>query len=93
LFKQYGQALNVQDGALAEAVLRSKGASAAYVKEIVRRLAQRSIMRGVAPLVSREDVEAVFADAEAEASSLKRNEETVRRHIVEQGDEDDCGSC
>jgi len=93
LFKQYGQALNVQDGALAEAVRRSKGASAAYVKEIVRRLAQRSIMRGVAPLVSREDVEAVFADAEAEASSLKRNEETVRRHIVEQGDEDDCGSC
>ncbi|WP_260693004.1 AAA family ATPase [Rhizobium laguerreae] len=93
LFKQYGQALDFQDGALAEAVLRSKGASAAYVKEIVRRLAQRSIMRGVAPLVSREDVEVVFADAEAEASSLKRNEKTDIRHIIEEDDEDNCGSC
>ncbi|WP_260685697.1 AAA family ATPase [Rhizobium laguerreae] len=93
LFKQYGHALNFQDGALAEAVLRSKGASAAYVKEIVRRLAQRSTMRGVAPLVSREDVEVVFADAEAEASSLKRNEKTERKHIVEEDDEDDCCGC
>ncbi|WP_261335265.1 AAA family ATPase [Rhizobium leguminosarum] len=90
LFKQYGQALNFQDGALAEAVLRSKGASAAYVKEIVRRLAQRSIMRGVAPLVSREDVEVVFSLAGAEASSLKRNEKKERGHIIEEDDEDDC---
>ncbi|WP_259672338.1 ATP-binding protein [Rhizobium sp. NLR22b] len=93
LFKQYGHALNFQDGALAEAVLRSKGASAAYVKEIVRRLAQRSIMRGVAPLVSREDVEVVFADAEAAASSLKRNEKTERKYIIEEDDEDDCCGC
>ncbi|MBY2919316.1 hypothetical protein [Rhizobium leguminosarum] len=78
---------------MAEAVLRSKGASAAYVKEIVRRLAQRSIMRGVAPLVSREDVEVVFADAEAAASSLKRNEKTERKHIIEEDDEDDCCGC
>ncbi|QKK27988.1 AAA family ATPase [Rhizobium hidalgonense] len=93
LFKQYGHALNFQGGALAEAVFRSKGGSAAYIKEIVRRLAQRSIIRGVGPLVPREDVEVVLSLAEAERSPFERHEETVRRHIVEQDDEDDCGSC
>ncbi|WP_259673250.1 ATP-binding protein [Rhizobium sp. NLR15a] len=93
LFKQYGHALNFQAGALAEAVVRSKGGSAAYVKEMVRRLVQRSVARGGSLVISREDVEVVFADAEAVLNLLKRDEEIVRRHIVEQGDEDDCGSC
>ncbi|WP_259670956.1 AAA family ATPase [Rhizobium lentis] len=93
LFKQYGHALNFQAEALAETVVRSEGGSAAFVKEIVRRLAQQSIMRGVGPLVSRDDVEVVFADAEAEASSLKRNEKTVRRHIIEDDYDNDCCGC
>ncbi|MBX5139181.1 ATP-binding protein (plasmid) [Rhizobium bangladeshense] len=93
LCKQYGHALNFQAEALAETVVRSEGGSAAFVKEIVRRLAQQSIMRGVGPLVSRDDVEVVFADAEAEASSLKRNEKTVRRHIIEDDYDNDCCGC
>ncbi|WP_254701566.1 AAA family ATPase [Neorhizobium galegae] len=93
LIKQYGHALNFQGEALAEAVARSNGGSAVYVKEMVRRLVQRSVARGGSLVISREDVEEVFSPAEAEVSSLKRNEKTERRHIVEQGDEDDCGSC
>ncbi|UIK14265.1 ATP-binding protein (plasmid) [Rhizobium leguminosarum] len=93
LIRQYGHALNFQDEALAEAVVRSKGASATDVKEMVRRLVQRSVARGGSLVISREDVEVVFADAEAVLNPLKRDEETVRRHIIDQDDEDDCGSC
>ncbi|WP_258580771.1 AAA family ATPase [Mesorhizobium sp. AR02] len=90
LIEQYGHALNFQGEALAEAVARSRGGSAAYVKEMVRRLTQRSVARGGSLSVSREDVKVVFADAEAVLNPLKRDEETVRRHIVEEDDEDDC---
>jgi hypothetical protein len=38
-------------------------------------------------------VEVVFADAEAVLTPLKRDEETVRRHVIDHDDEDDCGSC
>jgi ATP-dependent 26S proteasome regulatory subunit len=93
LFRQYGYALNFQDEALAEAVVRSKGRSAADVKEFVRRIAQQSITRGGSLIISREDVEVVFADAEAVLTPLKRDEETVRRHVIDHDDEDDCGSC
>jgi AAA+ superfamily predicted ATPase len=93
LFRQYGYALNFQDEALAEAVVRSKGRSAADVKEFVRRLVQRSVARGGSLIISREDVEVVFADAEAVLTPLKRDEETVRRHVIDHDDEDDCGSC
>ncbi|QIO63506.1 ATP-binding protein [Rhizobium leguminosarum] len=93
LIRQYGHALNFQDEALAEAVVRSKGASATDVKEMVRRLVQRSVARGGSLVISREDVEVVFAGAEAVLNPLKRDEETVRRHIIDQDDEDDCGSC
>ncbi|WP_246726090.1 AAA family ATPase [Rhizobium laguerreae] len=93
LFRQYGYALNFQDEALAEAVVRSKGRSAADVKEIVRRLAQQSITRRGSLVISREDVEAVFADVEAVLNPLKRDEGTVKRHIIDHDDEEDCGSC
>lgn len=91
LIERYGHALNFQGEALAEAVARSKGDSAAHLKEMVRRLAQRSILRGVSPLVSREDVEVVFSPDEVVRNSFKRQEETVRRHVIEQDDEDDSG--
>jgi AAA+ superfamily predicted ATPase len=93
LFRQYGYALNFQDEALAEAVVRSKGRSAADVKEMVRRLVQRSVARGGSLVISREDVEVVFADAEAVLNPLKRDEGTARRHITVHDDEDDCDSC
>ncbi|GLR59073.1 hypothetical protein GCM10007919_38000 [Rhizobium indigoferae] len=93
LIKQYGHALNFQGEALAEAVVRSNGGSAAYVKEMVRRLVQRSVARGGSLVISREDVEVVFSLAEAEVRSLKRNEKTERRHITDQDDEDDSSCC
>ncbi|QSY97581.1 hypothetical protein [Rhizobium bangladeshense] len=68
LIERFGHALNFQGEALAEAVSRSKGGSAAYIKEMVRRLAQRRITREAGSLVSREDVEVVFSLAETERS-------------------------
>nr|AFJ91548.1 short hypothetical protein [Sinorhizobium meliloti] len=56
----------------------------------VRRLAQRSIALGGSPVISREDVEVVFS-LEAVLGPLERHEETVKRHIIEQEDEDDSG--
>ncbi|WP_221127377.1 hypothetical protein [Rhizobium lentis] len=67
LIERFGHALNFQGEALAEAVSRSKGGSAAYIKEMVRRLAQRRITREAGSLVSRED-EVVFSLAETERS-------------------------
>ncbi|XNY04855.1 AAA family ATPase (plasmid) [Sinorhizobium meliloti] len=93
LIERYGHALNFQGEALAEAVARSKGDSAAYLKEMVRRLAQRSIARGGGPVISREDVEVVFSPDEAVLCPLKGHEETLSRHIIEQEDEDDSGCC
>ncbi|WP_234892347.1 AAA family ATPase [Sinorhizobium medicae] len=92
LIERYGRALNFQAEALAEAVARSKGGSAADVKEMVRRLAQLSVARGGNPVVSREDVEVVFS-AEAAHSPLKSAGKTVKRRVIEQDDEDDCGCC
>ncbi|ASP87225.1 ATP-binding protein [Sinorhizobium meliloti] len=93
LIERYGHALNFQGEALAEAVARSKGDSAAHLKEMVRRLAQRTIARGGSPVISREDVEVVFSPDEAVLCPLKGHEETLRRHIIEQEDEDDSGCC
>ncbi|WP_261339177.1 AAA family ATPase [Rhizobium leguminosarum] len=90
LIKQYGHALNFQGEALAEAVARSNGGSSAYVKEMVRRLVQRSVARGGSLVISREDVEEVFSPAEA-VLPLKRHEKTERSHIIEQNDEDEGG--
>ncbi|WP_221995978.1 hypothetical protein [Rhizobium leguminosarum] len=67
LIERFGHALNFQGEALAEAVSRSKGGSAAYIKEMVRRLAQPRITREAGSLVSRED-EVVFSLAETERS-------------------------
>ncbi len=91
LIERYGHALNFQGEALAEAVARSKDISAADLKEMVRRLAQRSVARGGNPVVSREDVEVVFSAAAR--SPLKSAGKTVKRHVMEQDDEDDCGCC
>ncbi|WP_246804887.1 AAA family ATPase [Mesorhizobium mediterraneum] len=91
----YGQTLVFEDGAVADAVARSEGSSAAYVKEMVRRLAQRSLARDGGDFVSREDVEVVFGDCAILSSRLNRrivglSEKTSRRQNAE---EDECDCC
>ncbi|MFK0692646.1 AAA family ATPase [Mesorhizobium sp. IMUNJ 23033] len=91
----YGQTLVFEDGAVADAAARSEGSSAAYVKEMVRRLAQRSLARDGGDFVSREDVEVVFGDCAIVSSRLNRrivglNEKTSKRQNAE---EDECDCC
>jgi cell division protease FtsH len=72
LITLYGRALAFEDGAVAEAVSRSEGASAAFMKEMVRRLAQRSLARNGDGEVLRADVAAVFGDAVSNPSRISR---------------------
>ncbi|GLS37889.1 cell division protein FtsH [Mesorhizobium tianshanense] len=95
LIALYGRALVFEDGAVADAVARSEDSSAAYVKEMVRRLAQRSLARDGGDVVSREDVEMVFGDTRALSSRLNRrlvglSEKASRRQNPE---EDECDCC
>lgn len=95
LIALYGRALVFENGAVADAVARSENSSAAYVKEMVRRLAQRSLARDGSDVVSREDVEMVFGDTQTLSSRLNRrlvglSEKTLRRRGAE---EDESGCC
>jgi cell division protease FtsH len=72
LIALYGRALAFEDGAVAEAVSRSAGASAAFMKEMVRRLAQNSIARDGGSKVLRQDVASVFGDVVSNPSSISR---------------------
>ncbi|WP_258599867.1 AAA family ATPase [Mesorhizobium sp. AR10] len=95
LIALYGRALVFEDGALADAVARSENSSAAYVKEMVRRLAQRSLARDGSDVVSREDVEMVFGDTRTLSSRLNSrllglSEKTSRGQRAE---EDESGCC
>ncbi|HEV2897410.1 MAG TPA: ATP-binding protein [Pseudaminobacter sp.] len=94
LIELYGHALTFESGAVADAVARSHGSSAAYVKEMVRRLAQRSLARDGAD-VSRDDVEVVFGDSGVLSSRLNRRivgltDKTSRRQNAV---EDECDCC
>ena len=57
---------------MAEAVSRSEGASAAFMKEMVRRLAQRSLSRDGSGKVLREDAASVFGDAISNPNRISR---------------------
>jgi hypothetical protein len=72
LIALYGHSLAFADGAIAEAVSLSKGASAAFMKEMVRRLAQRTLARNQGGKVRRDDVAEVFGDAVGNSSRLGR---------------------
>ncbi|WP_394889923.1 ATP-binding protein [Mesorhizobium sp. AaZ16] len=94
LIALYGDALTFESGAVADAVARSDGSSAVYVKEMVRRLAQRSLARDGSHFVSRDDVEVVFGDSGVLSSRLNRRivgltDKTSRRLNAEE-DESDC---
>ncbi|NGO53356.1 AAA family ATPase [Allomesorhizobium camelthorni] len=95
LIALYGHALTFESGAVADAVARSDGSSAAYVKEMVRRLAQRSLARDGAHFVSCDDVELVFGDPGVLSSRLNRRivgltDKTSRKQNAE---EDECDCC
>ncbi len=72
LIALYGRALAFEDGAVAEAVSRSEGASAAFMKEMVRRLAQDSLARDSGREVLGEDVARVFGDVVSNPSRMSR---------------------
>jgi hypothetical protein len=72
LIALYGRALVFEDGAVAEAVSRSAGASAAFMKEMVRRLAQNAIARDGGSEVLRRDVASVFGDAVSNPNRISR---------------------
>ena len=93
LIALYGQALSFADGAVDEAVQRSGGGSAAYVKEMVRRLAQRALSRDGGNRVTLDDVRATFGDLAILSSRVNRRivglgDQRTRRPI--DGDADSC---
>ena len=68
----YGHALAFEDGAVAEAVSRSEGTSAAFMKEMVRRLAQKALTRDGSPRVLYGDIVSVFGDATSSPRRISR---------------------
>ena len=68
----YGQQLTFADGAVAAIVGGAAGSSAAFVKELVRRVAQRSLSRNADGRIVSEDVETVLGDIAANGSDLRR---------------------
>jgi hypothetical protein len=72
LIALYGQALSFADGAVDQAIHSSINGSAAFVKEMVRRLAQRALSRDGGNTVSLEDVRAVFSDPGVLSSRVNR---------------------
>jgi DNA polymerase III delta prime subunit len=59
----YGSALAFEEGAIDDFVVRSEGASAAFVKEMVRRLAQTALAGGKGNRISCEEVALVLGEA------------------------------
>ncbi|SFL27361.1 ATP-binding protein [Methylobacterium pseudosasicola] len=68
----YGRALDFEDGAVADFVARSEGASAAFVKEMVRRVAQVAVSAGRGNRVGREDVAVVLGEATESRNRIGR---------------------
>jgi ATP-dependent 26S proteasome regulatory subunit len=62
LVRLYGRGLSLSDQVVAEAVARTKGVSAAFVKELMRRTAQSSIMDGRSECVTSRDVAEALDD-------------------------------
>jgi cell division protease FtsH len=72
LIALYGQALTLADGAMMDVVSGSAGASAAFIKEFVRRIAQHSLIRGASGHILREDVAAVLQEINASGREINR---------------------
>jgi cell division protease FtsH len=68
----YGQALTFEDGTVEAIVARSEGASAAFIKEMVRRLAQAAIAAGLDNRITAATVESVLGEAVGSGSRIGR---------------------
>lgn len=90
LITLYGRALVFAEGAVEEAVARSDGGSAAYVKEMVRRLAQRALSHGGGNAVSSNDVAAVFEDPGILSSRVNRRIIGLSGQLHRGSEDDDC---
>lgn len=62
LVRLYGGGLKLSDRIVGEAVARTKGVSAAFIKELMRRTAQTSIMRGDGEAVTSKDLAEALDD-------------------------------
>ncbi|WP_204262596.1 hypothetical protein [Methylobacterium sp. BTF04] len=72
LIALYGAALDFADGAIADAVALSEGASAAFVKETVRRLAQAALSSGYDNHVDRSTVAVILGEATESGNRIGR---------------------
>lgn len=72
LIALYGAALSFEDGAVDDAVALSEGASAAFVKEMVRRLAQAALSAGCDNRVDRATVAAILGESAANGNRIGR---------------------
>ncbi|UCI07928.1 ATP-dependent Clp protease adaptor ClpS [Mesorhizobium sp. B1-1-8] len=62
LVRLYGGGLKLSDKIVSEAVARTKGVSAAFIKELMRRAAQTSIMQGDGEVVTSRDLAEALDD-------------------------------
>jgi ATP-dependent 26S proteasome regulatory subunit len=62
LVRLYGSGLGLSDQIIGEAVARTKGVSAAFIKELMRRTAQSSVMRDGGKVVISEDLAEALDD-------------------------------
>lgn len=72
LVSLYGKALDFEDGAINAIVTRSEGASAAFMKEMVRRLAQAAITAGSGNRITVATAESVLGEAVSSRSRIGR---------------------
>ena len=68
----YGHALSFEAGAVADIVARSEGASAAFLKEMVRRLAQSALSAGTGSNIARAAVATILGEATENRNRLGR---------------------
>ena len=62
LVRLYGGTLKLSDQIVGDAVVRTKGVSAAFIKELMRRTAQSSVMRDGGEVVTSEDLAEALDD-------------------------------
>ena len=62
LVRLYGAGLKLSDPIVGEAVARTKGVSAAFIKELMRRTAQSSVMRDGGEVVTSENLAEALDD-------------------------------
>ncbi|TFZ61373.1 ATP-binding protein [Methylorubrum sp. Q1] len=72
LVSLYGEALDFEERAIDAVVTRSEGASAAFIKEMVRRLAQATIAAGAGNRITVATVESVLGEAVGSRNRIGR---------------------